>query len=176
MPYWIFAPSTALAALLWALLYFFAGSLLASQWQSLVALVAGDADDIAEVAVVVILLAIVIGALVRRRRGRQRPVSTKISPERDDQVVPAGPSTDKLPLGLHCVARFGQDELLLNAGNDLLAVFDYGDSTKPPRKSVLRAFFLLGHSPTVADLRHRNWWSPRTEHLQLNQVRPEETH
>ena len=69
MPYWILAPSTALAALLWALLYFFAGSLLASQWQSLVALVAGDADDIAEVAVVVILLAIVIGALVRRRRG-----------------------------------------------------------------------------------------------------------
>ena len=70
VPYWIFAPSTALAALLWALLYFFAGSLLASQWQNVVALVAGEADDIAEVAVVVVLLAIGIGALVRRRRGR----------------------------------------------------------------------------------------------------------
>jgi membrane protein DedA with SNARE-associated domain len=34
----------------------------------------GEADDIAEVAVVIILLAIVIGALVRRRRGRQQPV------------------------------------------------------------------------------------------------------
>ena len=56
VPYWVFAPSTAFAALLWTLLYFFAGSLLASQWQSLVALVAGEADDIAEVAVVVILL------------------------------------------------------------------------------------------------------------------------
>jgi membrane protein DedA with SNARE-associated domain len=69
VPYWVFAPSTAFAALLWTLLYFFAGSLLASQWQSLVALVAGEADDIAEVAVFVILIAIIVGALVRRRRG-----------------------------------------------------------------------------------------------------------
>src|SRR6202022_4098084 len=53
VPYWIFAPSTALAALLWTLLYFFAGSLLASQWQSLLALIAVDADDIAELAVVI---------------------------------------------------------------------------------------------------------------------------
>ena len=74
VPYWVFAPSNAFAALLWTLLYFFAGSLLASQWQNLVALVAGEADDITEVAVVIILLAIVIGALVRRRRGRQQPV------------------------------------------------------------------------------------------------------
>jgi membrane protein DedA with SNARE-associated domain len=77
VPYWIFAPSTALAAVLWALLYFFAGSLLASEWQNLVALVTGNADDVAQVAVLVILLAIVIGALVRRRRSRQHPASTE---------------------------------------------------------------------------------------------------
>jgi membrane protein DedA with SNARE-associated domain len=67
VPYWIFAPSTALAALLWTLLYFFAGSLLASQWQSLLALIAVDADDIAELAVLLILIAIVSAALFRRR-------------------------------------------------------------------------------------------------------------
>jgi len=73
VPYRVFAPSTALAALLWASLYFFAGSLLAAQWQNLVALVAGEADDIAEIAVVVVLLTIGIGALVRAwRRSPQR--------------------------------------------------------------------------------------------------------
>jgi membrane protein DedA with SNARE-associated domain len=76
VPYWIFAPSTAVAAVLWALLYFFAGSLLASQWQNLVALVAVDADDVAELAVFVVLLAILTGAVLRRRRGRQQRVST----------------------------------------------------------------------------------------------------
>jgi membrane protein DedA with SNARE-associated domain len=70
VPYLIFAPSTALAALLWALLYFFAGAFLASQWQSLVAVVTGEADDIAEFVVVVVLLVILTGALVRRRRHR----------------------------------------------------------------------------------------------------------
>jgi membrane protein DedA with SNARE-associated domain len=68
VPYWIFAPSTALAALLWALLYFFAGAFLASQWQSLVTLVTTEADDIAQVAVLVVVLAVIIGALVKRRR------------------------------------------------------------------------------------------------------------
>jgi membrane protein DedA with SNARE-associated domain len=68
VPYWIFAPSTALAALLWALLYFFAGALLASQWQNLVALVVGNADDVAQIAVLVVLLAIVASTLIKRRR------------------------------------------------------------------------------------------------------------
>jgi membrane protein DedA with SNARE-associated domain len=68
VPYWIFAPSTALAALLWALLYFFAGAFLASQWQSLVTLVTTEADDIAQLAVLVVVLAVIIGALVKRRR------------------------------------------------------------------------------------------------------------
>jgi membrane protein DedA with SNARE-associated domain len=68
VPYWIFAPSTALAALLWALLYFFAGAFLASQWQSLVTLVTTEADDIAQIAVLVVVLAVIIGALVKRRR------------------------------------------------------------------------------------------------------------
>jgi membrane protein DedA with SNARE-associated domain len=75
IPYRIFAPSTALAALLWALIYFFAGSLLASQWQNLVTLVATEADDIAEFAVLVVLLAILIGGLVRHRRGRRQPMT-----------------------------------------------------------------------------------------------------
>jgi membrane protein DedA with SNARE-associated domain len=68
VPYWIFAPSTAVAALLWALLYFFAGTLLASQGRRLVALVALDADDVAELAVLVVLIAIAIGSVIRRRR------------------------------------------------------------------------------------------------------------
>jgi membrane protein DedA with SNARE-associated domain len=72
VPYWIFAPSTAVAALLWATLYFFAGSLMASQWQRLVALVTLNADDIAELAVSVVLLGIAAAAVVRHRRQAQR--------------------------------------------------------------------------------------------------------
>ncbi|HEV7663341.1 MAG TPA: DedA family protein [Chloroflexota bacterium] len=76
VPYWMFAPSTAVAALLWALLYFFAGSLLASQWQNLLTLLATEADDIAEVVVAVVLLAILGGALLRRRRRAQNAPKT----------------------------------------------------------------------------------------------------
>jgi Asp-tRNA(Asn)/Glu-tRNA(Gln) amidotransferase A subunit family amidase len=46
-------------------------------------------------------------------------------------TVPAGLSTNKLPLGLQCVARFGQDELLLNWAKDLLAVFDQRELSEP---------------------------------------------
>ncbi|MDQ6671361.1 MAG: DedA family protein [Chloroflexota bacterium] len=68
VPYWIFASATAVAAVLWALMYFFAGALLASQWQSLVTIVTTDADDVFGLAVLIILLVIGAGAIVRRRR------------------------------------------------------------------------------------------------------------
>jgi membrane protein DedA with SNARE-associated domain len=77
VPYRIFAPSTAVAAFLWALLYFFAGSLLASQWQRLVSVVTLDADDIAELAVVIVLLVIAATALVKHRPGARSPSTLK---------------------------------------------------------------------------------------------------
>jgi membrane protein DedA with SNARE-associated domain len=63
VPYYVFAPSTAVAALLWAMLYFFAGSFLVTQWQSVVALLTGSADDIVEAAGFVVLVAAFIGLL-----------------------------------------------------------------------------------------------------------------
>ena len=63
--------------MLWALLYFFAGSLLASQWQRLVSVVTLDADDIAELAVVIVLLVIAATALVKHRPSARSPSTLK---------------------------------------------------------------------------------------------------
>jgi membrane protein DedA with SNARE-associated domain len=68
VPYYVFAPSTAVAALLWATLYFFAGSFLVTQWQSVLALLAIGADEIVDATVVVVLVAMVIGLLVKHHR------------------------------------------------------------------------------------------------------------
>ncbi len=71
VPYSVFAPATAVAAVLWAALYFFAGALLEATWRSAVATLAGDLDDIAGIAVLLILLAVGAGAVHRRWRSRR---------------------------------------------------------------------------------------------------------
>jgi membrane protein DedA with SNARE-associated domain len=71
VPYSVFAPATAVAALLWAALYFFAGAVLEATWRQAVATLAGELDDVAEVAVLLLLLAIGAGA-VHRRWGSRR--------------------------------------------------------------------------------------------------------
>jgi membrane protein DedA with SNARE-associated domain len=68
VPYSVFAPATALAAVLWAALYFFAGAVLEATWRQGFALIAGELDDIAGIAVLLILLAVAAGAIRRRRR------------------------------------------------------------------------------------------------------------
>jgi hypothetical protein len=50
------------------MLYFFAGGLLAMQWQSLLALLTVSADQIFESAVFVVLVAMFIGLLVKHHR------------------------------------------------------------------------------------------------------------
>jgi membrane protein DedA with SNARE-associated domain len=73
VPYSVFAPATALAAVLWTLLYFFAGAFLAQQWQTLVASVAANLDDIAQLIVFLLLVAIAVGVVIRHRdAARQR--------------------------------------------------------------------------------------------------------
>jgi Asp-tRNA(Asn)/Glu-tRNA(Gln) amidotransferase A subunit family amidase len=52
-------------------------------------------------------------------------------------TVPAGLSDNHLPLGLQCVARFGDDELLLTWAKDIAKVFnvlegDEGTTKAPP--------------------------------------------
>jgi membrane protein DedA with SNARE-associated domain len=67
----VFAPATAVAAVLWAALYFFAGALLQATWQNAIAALATELDDIAAIAVLLILLAVGASALVRHWRTRQ---------------------------------------------------------------------------------------------------------
>jgi membrane protein DedA with SNARE-associated domain len=73
VPYSVFAPATALAAVLWTLLYFFVGAFLAQQWQKLVASLAANLDDVAELIVFLLLVAIGVGVVIRHRgAARQR--------------------------------------------------------------------------------------------------------
>jgi len=67
VPYSVFAPATAVAAVLWAALYFFAGALLEATLRNSLATLAGELDDIAGIAVFLIVLAVAIGAIHRRR-------------------------------------------------------------------------------------------------------------
>ena len=68
VPYRVFAPATAVAAVLWTLLYYFSGAFLAQQSQMLVASVAANLDDVAELIVFLVLIAIAVGGVIRRRR------------------------------------------------------------------------------------------------------------
>ena len=81
VPYYVFAPSTAVAALLWAMLYFFAGSFLVTQWQSVVALLTGSADEIVEAAGFVVLVAAFIGLLVKHHRDARALTSRDVAAE-----------------------------------------------------------------------------------------------
>ncbi len=67
VPYSVFAPATAVAAVLWAALYFFAGALLEATLRNSIATLAAELDDIAGIAVFLIVLAVAIGAIHRRR-------------------------------------------------------------------------------------------------------------
>jgi membrane protein DedA with SNARE-associated domain len=68
VPYRVFAPATAVAAVLWAALYFFAGAVLQSTWRNAVATLTVDLDDAAEIVVLLLLLAVAAGTVVRRVR------------------------------------------------------------------------------------------------------------
>ena len=68
VPYRVFAPATAVAAVLWTLLYYFSGAFLAQQSQMLVASVAANLDDVAELIVFLVLIAIAVGVVIRHRR------------------------------------------------------------------------------------------------------------
>lgn len=68
VPYRTFAPATALAAILWALPYFFLGVFLERQWRELANVLVGDVDAIAATLVGVLLLASIGGAVAWRRR------------------------------------------------------------------------------------------------------------
>jgi len=65
VPYQIFAPCTALSALLWALFYFYLGALFEPQWREAVTFVTGDLD--AAVGAALMLAALALGAVVLRR-------------------------------------------------------------------------------------------------------------
>lgn len=71
VPYRTFAPATALAAILWALLYFFVGRLLQDPWREVVDAFTGDVDSLAAIVVAILLIAGVAGALVWRRQVKQ---------------------------------------------------------------------------------------------------------
>ena len=68
VPYRVFAPATAVAAVLWTLLYYFSGAFLGQQWQKLVASLAANLDDVAELIVFLVLIAIAVGVVIRHRR------------------------------------------------------------------------------------------------------------
>ena len=71
VPYRIFAPATACAALLWALAYFALGMFARAQSEELTAVAAGDVD-VVSVALVALAVSVSLGALVAaRRRTRQ---------------------------------------------------------------------------------------------------------
>jgi membrane protein DedA with SNARE-associated domain len=73
VPYSVFAQATAVAAVLWAALYFFAGALLEATWRTAVATLAGDLDDVFGIVVLLILLAVGAGAVYRRRSRARLP-------------------------------------------------------------------------------------------------------
>lgn len=71
VPYGTFAPATTLAAILWALIYFFIGTFLQNPWRELVDAFTGDIDTLAAIVVAFVLVAGVAGAVVWRRQVRR---------------------------------------------------------------------------------------------------------
>ena len=71
VPYRVFAPCTALSALLWTLCYFYLGALFEPQWREAVTLITGDAD--ASVGIALALAALALGLALLRRRRRRPP-------------------------------------------------------------------------------------------------------
>jgi membrane protein DedA with SNARE-associated domain len=80
VPYRVFAPSTALSALIWTLCYFYLGAFFAPQWRALLTVVTGDLDASVGIAVLLGLAALVVAA-VWRRRPRRAAAQAGIGPE-----------------------------------------------------------------------------------------------
>ncbi len=71
IPYRTFAPATAIAAMLWALFYFFLGMVLQQQSRHLIALFTGDLDDLVSLPVLAIVLAVGLGGVAGWQRLRR---------------------------------------------------------------------------------------------------------
>ncbi len=80
VPYRVFAPSTALSALIWTLCYFYLGAFFEPQWRALLTVVTGDLDASVGIAVLLGLAALVVAA-VWRRRPRRAAATVGIGPE-----------------------------------------------------------------------------------------------
>jgi len=87
VPYRIFAPCTALSALLWALFYFYLGALFEPQWREAVTFITGDLD--AAVGAALVLAALVLGAAVLRRRRAGHRAATAVA-ARDSALLGEG--------------------------------------------------------------------------------------
>ncbi|MHB8620194.1 MAG: DedA family protein [Chloroflexota bacterium] len=72
VPYRVFAPATAVAALLWSSLYFLVGLLLRREWRAIVEAVT-DIDEATAIVVGVVLLAL-LGGAITWRWGKRRAV------------------------------------------------------------------------------------------------------
>jgi membrane protein DedA with SNARE-associated domain len=70
VPYRVFAPATALAAVLWSTVYFFAGAVLQATLRDTLATIAGDLDEVIGFAVLLVVIAVAAGAIYRRRKNR----------------------------------------------------------------------------------------------------------
>jgi membrane protein DedA with SNARE-associated domain len=73
VPYRVFAPATALGAALWALLYYFAGALLTYEWQLLAGTIARHARQVVGAIALLLLVALALGAVIRRRGANSAP-------------------------------------------------------------------------------------------------------
>ena len=80
VPYRVFAPSTALSALIWTLCYFYLGAFFAPQWRALLTVVTGDLDASVGIAVLLGVAALVVAA-VWRRRPRRAAAQAGIGPD-----------------------------------------------------------------------------------------------
>jgi membrane protein DedA with SNARE-associated domain len=74
VPYRIFAPCTALSALLWTLFYFYLGALFEPQWRAALTIVTGDLDASVGLAVLLGLAALAVAAVWHRRARRAATV------------------------------------------------------------------------------------------------------
>lgn len=78
VPYRVFAPCTALSALLWTLFYFYLGALFEPQWRAMVTVITGDVD--ASVGIALVLGLIVVGGTLVLRWLRRAPQPAVAAP------------------------------------------------------------------------------------------------
>ena len=78
VPYRVFAPCTALSALLWTLFYFYLGALFEPQWRAMVTVITGDVD--ASVGIALVFGLIVVGGTLVLRWLRRAPQPAVAAP------------------------------------------------------------------------------------------------